>query len=185
MVMDAALVYSFSQLYALHCMILPQCIHGIVITIWMFLLLSYWEQTFYEQFFFPVCLGAHLWELLYIPGIRIPPQENMKVKVAQSCPTVCDPVDYIVHGILQARILEWVAFPFSRGSSQPRSPTLQEYSLPAWATREDHRKIWMYSNLLDHTKFPEWFASTYNHVWWRVLVVLPFLILITCCCCCW
>ena len=31
------------------------------------------------------------------------------------CPTVCDPMDYIVHGILQARILEWVAFPFSRG----------------------------------------------------------------------
>ena len=31
----------------------------------------------------------------------------------------CDPIDYTVHGILQARILEWVAFPFSRGSSQP------------------------------------------------------------------
>ena len=44
----------------------------------------------------------------------------MKVKVTQSGPTLCDPKDYIVHGILQARILEWVAFPFSRGSSQPR-----------------------------------------------------------------
>ena len=41
----------------------------------------------------------------------------MKVKVAQSCLDLCDPVDYIVHGILQVRILEWVAFPFSRGSS--------------------------------------------------------------------
>ena len=43
-------------------------------------------------------------------------------------------MDYIVHGILQARILEWVAFPFSRGPSQPRdqtqSPTLQ-VNLPA------------------------------------------------------
>ena len=39
---------------------------------------------------------------------------------AQSCPTLCDPMDYKVHGILQAWILEWVAFPFSRGSSQPR-----------------------------------------------------------------
>ena len=39
--------------------------------------------------------------------------------------------DSIVHGILQARILGWVAFPFSRGSSQPRSPTLQVESLPA------------------------------------------------------
>ena len=42
----------------------------------------------------------------------------MKVKVTQSYLTLCDPVDYTVHGILQGRILEWVAFPFSRGSSQ-------------------------------------------------------------------
>ena len=39
------------------------------------------------------------------------------MKVAQSCPTLCNPMDYTVYGILQARILEWVAFPFSRGSS--------------------------------------------------------------------
>ena len=44
-----------------------------------------------------------------------------EVKVIQSCPTLCDPMDYIVHGILQARILEWVAFPFSKGSSKPFS----------------------------------------------------------------
>ena len=37
---------------------------------------------------------------------------GVKVKVAQSCPTLCDPMDDAVHGILQARILEWVAFPF-------------------------------------------------------------------------
>ena len=47
----------------------------------------------------------------------------MKVKVTQWCPTLCYPMDYTVHGILQARILEWVAFPFSRGSSQPRDRT--------------------------------------------------------------
>ena len=40
--------------------------------------------------------------------------------LSQSCPTLCDPMDYTVHGILQARILEWIAFPFSRGSSQAR-----------------------------------------------------------------
>ena len=39
-------------------------------------------------------------------------------------------MDYTVHGILQAGILEWVAFPFSRGSSQPRSSALQVDSLP-------------------------------------------------------
>ena len=46
-------------------------------------------------------------------------------KVAQSCPTLCNPVDYSlpgssIHGILQAGILEWVAISFSRGSSRPR-----------------------------------------------------------------
>ena len=46
-----------------------------------------------------------------------------KVKVAQLCPTLCDPMDYTVHGILQVRILKWVALPFSRGSSQPRDRT--------------------------------------------------------------
>ena len=46
-----------------------------------------------------------------------------EVKVAQSCLTLCVPMDYTVHGILQARILEWVAFPFSSGSSQPRNWT--------------------------------------------------------------
>ena len=47
-------------------------------------------------------------------------EKKMKVKVVQSCLTLGDPMDYTVHGILQARILEWVAFPFSRDSSQPR-----------------------------------------------------------------
>ena len=51
-----------------------------------------------------------------------------ELKVAQSCPTLSDPVDYSppgssVHGILQARILDWVAIPFSRGSSWPRDWT--------------------------------------------------------------
>ena len=60
---------------------------------------------------------------------------TVKVKVTQLCPTLCDPMDYTVHEILQARILEWVAVPFSWGSSQPRdqpgSPALQADSLPA------------------------------------------------------
>ena len=44
-------------------------------------------------------------------------------KVTQSCPTLCNPMDYTVHEIFQARLLEWVAVPFSRGSSQPRDQT--------------------------------------------------------------
>ena len=67
-------------------------------------------------------------------SVRNKTESEVKVKVAQLCPTLCDPTDYTVRGILQARILEWVAFPFSRGSSnpgiKPRSPTLQADSLP-------------------------------------------------------
>ena len=59
------------------------------------------------------------------------------MKVSQLCPILRDLMDYTVYGILQARILEWVAFPFSMGSSQPRdwtqSPALQADSLPAEA----------------------------------------------------
>ena len=56
------------------------------------------------------------------------------MKVAQLCPTLCDPMDYRVHDILQARILEWVATPFSRDlpnpAIKPRSLALQVDSLP-------------------------------------------------------
>ena len=47
----------------------------------------------------------------------------VKMKVAQSFLILFKPMAYMVHGILQARILEWVAFLFSRGSSKPRSQT--------------------------------------------------------------
>ena len=63
----------------------------------------------------------------------------LKVKVAQSCLTLCNPMDYTVHRILQARILEWVAFLFSRGSSKHRDQTQVSRtavgSVTSWATR--------------------------------------------------
>ena len=62
------------------------------------------------------------------------------VKVTHSCPTLCEPMDYTVHGILQARILEWVAFPFSSVTSQPRDQTQVSHIaggfFTSWATRE-------------------------------------------------
>ena len=65
---------------------------------------------------------------------------QVKIKVIQLCPTLCDPMDYTVHGILQARILEWVAFSFSRGSSQPTDwtqvPHIAARFFTSWATRE-------------------------------------------------
>ena len=64
----------------------------------------------------------------------------MKVKVAQLCRAVCHRMDYTVDGILQARVLEWVAFPFSRGCSQPSDQTqvscIEGGFFTSWATRE-------------------------------------------------
>ena len=63
-----------------------------------------------------------------------------KVKVIQSWPTLCNSMDYTVRVILQARILEWIAFPFSRGSSQPRNQTQVSLIVgrffTSWAKRE-------------------------------------------------
>ena len=78
-------------------------------------------------------------------GDRVCVCVKVKIYVTQSCLTLCDPVDYSppgssVHGISQARILEWVAIPFSRGSSPPRDQTqiscLAGRFSTIWATRE-------------------------------------------------
>ena len=70
-------------------------------------------------------------------------------KVAQSCPTLCDPMDCSlpgssIHGVFQARILEWVAISFSRGSFRPRDWTQVSHIVgrrfTIWATREVYWK---------------------------------------------
>ena len=67
--------------------------------------------------------------------------KGSEVKVAQLCPTLCDPMNYTVHGILQARILEWLTILFSRGSSQPWDQTQVSHIagrfFTSWDTRED------------------------------------------------
>ena len=70
-----------------------------------------------------VCVIKAVLALSTSPSRSWAPQSEVKVKVAQSCLTLCDPTDYTAHGILQARILKRVAFPFSRVSSQPRDRT--------------------------------------------------------------
>ena len=69
-------------------------------------------------------------------------------EVVQSCPTVWDPMNcslpgFSVHGIFQARVLEWVAISFSRGSSWPRDQTQVSCTVgrrfTLRATREDHK----------------------------------------------
>ena len=68
------------------------------------------------------------------------PAWKVKVKVTQLCQTLCNPTDYTVHGILQATILEWVTFPFSRESFQPRDQTqvscIAGRFFTSWGTRK-------------------------------------------------
>ena len=80
------------------------------------------------------------WSFEFWSGLK-----RLKVKVAQLCPTLCHPMDYTVHGVLQARILEWITLPFSRGSSQPRDWTqvshMQADSLPTEPRGKPNWKI--------------------------------------------
>ena len=89
-------------------------------------------------------LGLQRWALTNLSPIS--PRKSVKVKVlvAQSCPTLwdpmdCSPPDSSIHGILQARIQEWLAISFSRGSSQPRDWTQVSHIaggfFTVWATR--------------------------------------------------
>ena len=95
-----------------------------------------------------------------------------KVKVIQSCLIICDPIDCIVHGILQARILEWLAIPFSRGFSQPRDGT-QVFRIAGrfftrWASREasEGKVKWsrsvMYDSLRPHGLWPTRLPSPWD-----------------------
>ena len=99
------------------------------------MILVFWMLSFKPTFSLSLSSRGSLVSLL--SATTFP---KVKGKVAQLCPILSDPMDYTVHGILQARILEWVAFPFARGSSQPRD--LIQVSLIAggffinWATRE-------------------------------------------------
>ena len=96
-----------------------------------------WPQDWKRSVFIPILKKGNAEEC------------SSESEVAQSCLTLCDPLDYSlqgfsVHGILQARILEWVTISFSRGSSQPRDRTQvscfvgRHFNL--WATREATRE---------------------------------------------
>ena len=90
-----------------------------------------------------LALGSHIPELYsWLCPVLSP--------LAQSCLTLCDPMHYClpgssVHGILQARILEWVAMPYCRGTSQPRNQTrvscIAGIFFTSWATWEAHSSL--------------------------------------------
>ena len=124
--------------------------HDKVKTISMFLRVNVWHRPF-------VCLGSipaepALWSresfydrwIVQLPCASTALNPKVKLLVAQLCPTLCDPMDCSplassVLGILQARVLEWVAIPFSRGSSQPEDQTWVSHTagrfFTSWATR--------------------------------------------------
>ena len=99
-------------------------------------------KSFFLFFSFPI----HFLMTFIATRVELLPKAHrkyLKVNVTQWCPILCDPMDCTVHVILQARILERVAFPSSRGSSQPRDQTQvfdQTHIVGAffisWATRE-------------------------------------------------
>ena len=113
---------------------------------------------------------------------------KVKVKVTQSCPTLCDPMDCTVHWILQARILEWVSSPFSRGSSQPRDQSQVSIAgrfFTSWVTRKSKNTGVGSLSLL------QWIILTQESNWsfvhcTQILYQLSFIGLCCCCfCCCW
>ena len=90
----------------------------------------------------------------YVPGTKcltiansFHPHNNFESEIAQLCQTLCNPMDCSppassVHGILQARILEWVAISFSRGSSRPRDRIqVSHIAFTLWTTREAHNSF--------------------------------------------
>ena len=88
---------------------------------------------------------------------------DCKVKVSQSCRTLRDPMDSIVHGVLQAMILEWVAFPSPGDLPNPgirsRSPTMQADSLPA-EPQGKPRGLWATSKNLSLKTARNWILAT-------------------------
>ena len=93
------------------------------------LILYHFLIRFKRDPFSPPLLSLTITNLLFV-----------SMTVTLSCPTLCDPMDYTVYGILYTRILGWVAFPFSRGSSQPGNWTQVSHIagrfVTNWATRE-------------------------------------------------
>ena len=93
---------------------------------------SLWSSSLYVNSWCHLTTGC-----LLLTALAFMTHREVIVKVTQSCLTLCDPMDSSrpgssAHAILQARILEWVAVPFSRGSSQPKAGRF----FTSWATRE-------------------------------------------------
>ena len=110
-----------------------------MLAIWSLVPLPFLKPAWTSGSSWFTCCWSLAWRILSITLLAC------ESEAAQSCPTLCDPMDYSlpvssVHGIFQARILEWVAIPFSRRFPQPRDWTRVSRTVgrcfTIWATRE-------------------------------------------------
>ena len=104
----------------------------------------------------------------------------LQSEVAQSCLTLCDPMDCglqgsSIHGILQARILEWVAISFSRGSSQPGSPALEADTLMSEPPGKPRSKplFWLSALYLNLSSFLHFISRIIKYVFFCVQLLSP------------
>ena len=108
---------------------------------------------------FFICLFGRSGSQVWVEASRnFLQQKIVKCLVAPSCPALCNPMDYTVHQILQARILKWVAVPFSRESSQPRDQILvfciAGGLFNSWAQGKPEWVVSPFSTLLEWVVYP-------------------------------
>ena len=143
-----------------------------------------------SRFPFPLCSDSIATSKWMPPSQGVPGVgAESESEVTQSCPTLCDPVGCSlpgspVHGILQARILEWVAISFSRGSYQPRDRTqvscIAGRRFNLWATREvletpaSHQDDCMIVNLrwMVATRWSQTAAWAPSQLWYRLTCII-------------
>ena len=161
-----------------HCFIvtLPIChaVMGLDAMIFVFWMLSFKPVlslssfTFSKRFFSSSSLSAiRCMNLMLKVKVKSESECMWKWK-SLSCVQLCDPMDYTVHGILQAKLLEWVTFPFSRGSSQSKDWTqvsrIADRFFNSWATVH----IWVYWYFSQQS----WSQPVLHRAWhftWRTL----------------
>ena len=99
-------------------------------------------------------------------------ESKVKVKVTQSCPTLCNPMDYTIHGILQAKILEWVAYPFSSRFSLPRTrigvSCIAGRFFTIWAIRETLNRVQHSKNSASPWSLRELYLRQERQGWQRL-----------------
>ena len=118
---------------------------------------------------YKTCCGQHIHEWTQFADCAVNIYKSLEPPLAQLCHTLCDPTDRSppgssVHGILWARILEWVVIPFSRWSSQPRDQTQVSYIAGRLFTQPPGKPLSSLSLLISQVILPNLMALNTIHV---------------------